>query len=419
MTPILVAHEVVKTYRVGVGRARIREMTPPPFDVALERMFPNWWRRDTFNAVDDVSFSIEKGTAVGLIGHNGAGKTTLLKLISGVTAPTTGSIDVQGRAAAILDVTVGFHPDLTGRENLFLVGNMYGLSRADVLARQERILDFAELGDLIDTPVKRFSAGMVARLGFATLVSVDADVLLVDEVLAVGDATFQRKCIGWLDEFRDSGGTLLFVSHNLGLIRHMTERVIWLDHGHVSADGPTARVLSEYGRAAGQHRDAAGHRSARRVMRTAGLDRWGAGGVRVSDVDVTSNGKPQQRVTATIRYEARSFVDAARFSVGFVDEGGYELGGSVSPPFPLEIGAGAVRWGIEHLPLRPGVYFPVVYVLSATGSVLDRWKLDRPVVFEPDGDGQVMDLGPADLGGAWDVDPATNENRPSRKASTA
>jgi ABC-type polysaccharide/polyol phosphate transport system ATPase subunit len=406
MTPILVADDVVKTYRVGVGRARVREMTPPPFDRGLERAFPRWWRRDTFNAVDGVSFDVERGSAVGLIGHNGAGKTTLLKLISGVTAPSSGTISVAGRVAAILDVTVGFHPELTGRENLFLVGNMYGLSRREVLARQEQIEGFAELGDLIDTPIKRYSAGMVARLGFATLASVEADVLLVDEVLAVGDATFQRKCIEWLDAFWAGGGTLVFVSHNLGLIRHMTERVLWLDHGRVNGDGPTGRVLAEYGLAAGQRRtdgDVGGHRSARKAMRAKGLDRWGAGGVRVSDVEVVQDPTVDGRgVDVTIRFDTRASIDRACFSVGFIDEGGHELGASVSWPVDLEASRGVITWRIERLPLRPGVFFPVVCVLSPEGSILDRWKLDRPVVLEMDGEVDLgLELGPTDFGGEW------------------
>jgi ABC-type polysaccharide/polyol phosphate transport system ATPase subunit len=401
---IIVARDVVKTYRVGVGRARIREMTPAPFDAALKRAFPRWWLRNTFNALDGISLSVPKGTALGLVGHNGAGKTTLLSLMAGVSAPTTGSIVVAGRIAAILDVTVGFHPDLTGRENLFLAAGMHGLSRRDVLARQERILDFAELGGAIDTPLKRYSAGMTARLGFATVAALDADVLLIDEVLAVGDAAFQRKCIEWLDSFRRAGGTLLFVSHNLSLIRHMTERVVWLDHGHVLADGSTNRTLAEYGKASARRReepDAQDLRGARKQMRTRGHDRWGVGGVRVAEADVTQAEPERRSLVARISYEARSDCSAS-FSVGFIDESGYEVGASLSPPFRVTSQTGSVRWDIPQLPLRPGIYFPVVSVLSAEGAILDRWKLDRPVVFEMNGHADIgADLGPTEFGGSW------------------
>ena len=422
MAMILSADDVVKTYRAGVGRARVREMTPAPFDRALERTFPNWWLRDTFNAVDHVSFEVAEGTALGLIGHNGAGKTTLLKLLSRVMDPTAGAISMAGRVAAILDVTVGFHSELTGRENLFLVGSMYGLSRRDILARQDQILEFAELGDLIDTPVKRYSAGMVARLGFATLAAVEADVILVDEVLAVGDARFQRKCIEWLEGFRSRGGTLLFVSHNLGLIRHMTDRALWLHRGRIRLDGQTPRVLSEYARAADERRngdDSSGVRGARKMMRASGLDRWGVGGIRFSSAEVHQPQDADGRVDVEIRYEATRSTEAARVSVGFIDEAGYELGASLSPAFPIRAeGGGLVCWHIDSLPLRTGVYYPVLCALSADGSILDRWKLDRPVVLQrPGDDGLSSDLGATDFGGVWDE--RVVDRDPSRPRSTA
>ena len=147
--------DVTKTYRSGIGRARIREMTPPPFDRWLARAFPNWWLRGTFNALEGISLSIDRGSSVGLIGHNGAGKTTTLKLIAGVTAPTKGSVHVTGRIAALIDVVVGFHPELTGRENVFLLGAIHGLTRKEMTGRLDRIMEFAEIGDLIDTPLKR------------------------------------------------------------------------------------------------------------------------------------------------------------------------------------------------------------------------------------------------------------------------
>lgn len=399
---VIVAQGVIKTYRAGVGRARVREMIPPPFDGALQRVFKEWWLRDTFNALDGISLAVPKGSALGLVGHNGAGKTTLLKLIAGVTAPTSGAITTSGRVAALLDVTAGFHPELTGRENLYVAAGMHGLDRRDVLARMDGILDFTELGESIDTPVKRYSAGMWARLGFGMVSAINADLLLVDEMLAVGDAKFQRKCIEWLDGYRQDGGTLLFVSHNLGLVRHMTDRVVWLDHGQKRADGPTSHVLGEYARA-GQRRGGQvdGRRSARKLMRATGLDRWGKGGVRVAEADFKQPAASARSLTVRMKYEVSS-PRATLFSVGFIDEEGFEVGSSLSPEYRLETKFGSVSWEIGQLPLRPGIYFPVVSVLSPKGDILDRWKLEQPVVLEVNGSADVRaELGPAEFGGAW------------------
>lgn len=246
---VIVVRDVTKTYRLKVGRARVREMLPFPFDAALRRAFSRWWRRDTFDALDGVSLAVPAGASLGVVGHNGAGKTTLLKVIAGVTSPTRGRVRTTGRIAALIDLLVGFNPDLTGRENAYMLAAMHGVGRRALAGRAQRILDFAELSaDQAATPVKRYSAGMAARLGFAVVTALDPDVLMVDEVLAVGDSTFQRKCIAWLDDYRKGGGTLLFVSHNLGLIRNMTRRALWLDHGRVMAEGDTNAVLTAYAR---------------------------------------------------------------------------------------------------------------------------------------------------------------------------
>jgi lipopolysaccharide transport system ATP-binding protein len=391
---------LTKTYRIGVGRARIREMVPSPADSFLERLFPTWWRRDTFHALEDVTLSIPAGASVGIIGHNGAGKTTLLKVIASVTAPSAGRVNVRGRIAALIDALVGFHPDLTGRENVFLLASMHGLSRRKIAPRVEQILEFAEISDMAGTPVKRYSAGMSARLGFAVITALDPEALLIDEVLAVGDMAFQRKCIRWLDEYRTRGGSLLFVSHNLSLIRSMTDRAVWLDHGRVVDDGPTESILSKYARAMEQ-RDAPQLTRRRRDVRKAMLGtadtRWGAGGVRVDDVHI----EDQQGAGVTIDITFGSeVVDDAVFCVGFVDEGGREIGAAASPPVRLSRAEGSIRCMIDPLPFQPGIYFPVIAIVSEQGLVRDRWRLDRAVVV--DGVGSSLDLGPVSISAAWD-----------------
>jgi ABC-type polysaccharide/polyol phosphate transport system ATPase subunit len=400
----IVARGITKTYRAGVGRARVREMLPAPTDRIVAKLFPRWWTRDTFNALEDVWLSVESGSSVGIVGHNGAGKTTLLKVISGVTAPTNGHVRVAGRVAALIDMVVGFHPELTGRENVSLFGILHGFGRREMVQRIDRIFEFAEIDELADTPVKRYSAGMAGRLGFATIAALDVDILLIDEVLAVGDAAFQRKCIAWLHEYRERGGTLLFVSHNLGLVRSMTHRAIWIDHGHLVDDGPTSDILPRYARASEQRDDQHMQMSVGRAVRSMaarGLHRWGAGGARVEDVHIRQESGASPGVEIEISYDV-PLIERAVFCVGFVDESGRDIGAAVSPTLSLTEHRGTLRCSIRPLPLRTGVYFPVVAIISADGAVLDRWRLDRAVVVDRDGEATLVDtFGPVDLSAEW------------------
>jgi lipopolysaccharide transport system ATP-binding protein len=399
---MVVADRLTKTYRIGVGRARVREMLPWPIDRAISRRFPRWWARDTFDALESVSLTVPAGSSVGIVGHNGAGKTTLLRVIAGVTAPTRGRVTTSGRVGALLEVLVGFHPDLTGVENSYLLGAMLGLGRKEMSSRLPRIMEFAELGDLADTPVKRYSAGMLARLGFSTLVAIEPELLLVDEVLAVGDAAFQRKCAEWLDDYHERGGTLLFVSHNLGLVRSMTERVVWLDQGKVVAEGPTAEVLGRYAGSLGKRADPSGRpgRAARRMARDRGLYRWGAGGARVDEVDVREPGPGWDAVEISITYEATS-LDKGIIVVGFMDDLGRDIGSATS--LPISLGQrGVMRCLIRPAPFRSGIYFPVAAILSMDGRVQDRWRLDRAIVVDREDEGPLADdFGPVAFSAGW------------------
>jgi len=197
-------------------------------------------------ALRDLSLGIEPGESVGLIGHNGAGKTTVLRLLAGITRPTSGRVRTRGRLASLINLGAGFHPELTGRENIYLNGVILGLSRQELKGRFEQIVEFADLGPYIDTPLKRYSSGMYARLGFSVAAHVDPDVLLVDEVLSVGDVAFQERSIRKMLSFRDSGRTILFVSHNLSAVEMMCQRTVWLDHGRIRLAGPTAEVVRAY-----------------------------------------------------------------------------------------------------------------------------------------------------------------------------
>ena len=399
------AAELVKTYRVKVGRARVREMLPPPIDAGVRRLFPKWWAKDTFNALDGIDLQVETGSSVGIVGHNGAGKTTLLKVIAGVTHANRGAVAVEGRVAALIDAVVGFHPDLTGRENCYLLGAMHGFGRSAMKDRIERIIDFAGLEDeLADTPLKRYSAGMGARLGFSIVTALDPDILLIDEILAVGDASFQRKCIGWLEGYRNEGGTLLFVSHNLGLVRSMTERALWIDHGRMMAEGVTGDVLANYAQSMERRESeiaVLGRKQTRLEMQRHGMNRWGAGGALLDEVHFDEPNGNGSGLHLEITYDASDLTEAV-FCVGFVDEGGRELGASTSPTLTTA-GRGLVRCSISPLPLRNGIYFPVVAVLTPDGVVCDRWKLERAVVVDRDGDGLLVDaFGPLEIAANWE-----------------
>ncbi|WP_295393323.1 ABC transporter ATP-binding protein [uncultured Thiodictyon sp.] len=216
-------------------------------DRAIEALFPFAGKRHhDFMALDSVSFEIGKAETVGIIGRNGSGKSTLLKVICGVLTPTTGEIEVNGTVSSILELGAGFNPLMTGIENIFLYGTLMGLRRRDIEAKLDAILAFADLGDFITQPMKHFSSGMFARLAFATTMNVDPDVLIIDEALSVGDGLFQRKCLKRFAELRDSGCTILLVSHDLDLIKSNTERALYLRGGRLAAFGATDAVVNEY-----------------------------------------------------------------------------------------------------------------------------------------------------------------------------
>ena len=202
---------------------------------------------DRFLALDDVSFEVKKGEALGIIGHNGAGKSTLLKLLSRVTAPTKGTISYNGRIASMLEVGTGFHPELTGRENVYLNGAILGMTRAEIDRKFDQIVDFAEMEQFIDTPVKRYSSGMYVKLAFAVAAHLDSEIMVMDEVLAVGDMKFQQKCLGKMgDAANQEGRTVLYVSHNMNTIRQLCTRCIVLDHGKVVFDGDVEEAIDIY-----------------------------------------------------------------------------------------------------------------------------------------------------------------------------
>lgn len=208
-----------------------------------------WWKRRSFHRLEvlkGISFNVERGECVAVVGRNGAGKSTLLSLLARVYKQTGGKIDIQGRVAPLLELGAGFHPDLTGYENITFNAVILGLTRKEVAQRIDKIIEFSELRDHIHAPTRSYSSGMLARLGFAIAVHVDAEILIVDEVLAVGDYEFERKCYAKIDEFREEGGTILFVSHNMEAVKRVADRCVWLHQGRVKRIGEPESVIAEY-----------------------------------------------------------------------------------------------------------------------------------------------------------------------------
>lgn len=256
MPPVISVEHLSKSYRLG-------QINTGTFSYDLQL----WWARmrgkpnpfwrigdtdhgnragETLWALKDVSFRVEQGEVLGIIGRNGAGKSTLLKILSRVTAPTSGRIRVKGRIASLLEVGTGFHPELTGRENIYLNGAILGMKRDEITRKFDEIVDFAEIEKFIDTPVKRYSSGMYVRLAFAVAAHLEPEVLVIDEVLAVGDVAFQRKCLGKMNEVAGEGRTVLFVSHNMAAIQSLCHSCLWIDQGVIRDSGISSEIVQEY-----------------------------------------------------------------------------------------------------------------------------------------------------------------------------
>lgn len=249
------ADGIAKLYKLG-ARERYRTLRDTLVD-ALSAPFRARRRKSatdparTFWALKDVSFEVKRGEVVGVIGRNGAGKSTLLKILSRITEPTEGEARIHGRVGSLLEVGTGFHPELTGRENIYLNGAILGMKRAEIQARFDDIVSFAEVAKFIDTPVKHYSSGMYMRLAFAVAAHLEPEILVIDEVLAVGDLAFQKKCLGKMREVAKTGRTVLFVSHNMTAIRNLCSRVVWLQQGRVNRVGEVAEVIGDYLKSAG------------------------------------------------------------------------------------------------------------------------------------------------------------------------
>jgi len=334
-------------------------------------------------ALHDVSLNVARGEALGLIGRNGSGKTTLLRIVAGIIKPTTGHVRAEGRIGSLLELGAGFHPDFTGRENVFLNGAIYGLRRADIRQRFDEIVAFAELEHAIDRAVRTYSSGMTVRLGFAIAAFLDADVLLLDEVFAVGDESFQRKCFGRIARFKQEGGTIVFVSHDAAAVERLCERSVLLDAGTVAFDGPTREAIARYRRTLADEVDPA--------ERGAGLREWGSGEATIASAAlvgqegaerlqflsgepfalrvavVAGDGIPPPRLQLELRDDAGTLVAGQAVDLG-------ELGWAASN------GERAVRFEIGSLPLADGRFHLRLGLTDESGEHLYH-QLDDALAF--------------------------------------
>jgi len=345
----------------------------------LAKIFRRTTSREYFWPLRDVSFTIGHGVTVGVIGENGSGKSTLLKLVSRILEPTSGEIMVAGRVSALLELGAGFHPELTGRENIYLHASLLGLQRTQVNQVLEQIIHFADLGPFIDTPVKHYSSGMYARLGFAIAIYVEPEVLLVDEVLAVGDEAFQRRCLDAIQRLRARGVTILLVSHSLGQVLQLCDHALWLDDGQIVTFGETKEVIRHYLDAVDEE---TAHRlldeNARSLLTPATEEkespaveraprRWGSGPLQITSVEMVNAAgatswsfTPLERVTVRIGYRAEKALPEPIFSVLIHKLDGYYLWASNTYDHPvapiLQRGEGVLTVDIGGLALTNGRY---------------------------------------------------------------
>jgi ABC-type polysaccharide/polyol phosphate transport system ATPase subunit len=361
---------------------------------------------EEFWALRDVSLEVPEGKTYALIGENGSGKSTLLKCMAHILRPEKGRIETHGKISALLELGAGFHPELTGRENIFLNGSILGMSKKQLNQRFDEIVGFAGLEHFIDTPVKNYSSGMYVRLGFSVAINVDPDILLIDEVLAVGDAEFQRKCLEKFDDFRNAGKTIVIVSHALESVRNLCDTAGWLEHGVLRRLGPASDVIDEYLTESHTERAADGTHGAR----------WGTGEACVEQVEVLdASGEPVKRVrtgdTVVFRfhYKSKALISKPVWGMAlFTLDGVWVTGPSTREvglfPDRLEPGEeGSVDLRVDRLLLLPGTYDVSASMFNITGAQVYDMR-HRAFRFDVEFGDPHEEYGFVSLGGTWEGD---------------
>lgn len=396
--PIIDVQNIAKLYRVGaLGPTTLRETVerlsarwrkgpspraPEPSWFGPEQAGPS---PNTFWAVKDVSMQVARGEIVGIIGGNGAGKSTLLKILSRITEPTKGRIVLRGRVASLLEVGTGFHAELSGRENIFLNGAILGMKQHEIRRKLDEIVDFAEVGNFIDTPVKRYSSGMYVRLAFAVAAHLEPEILIIDEVLAVGDVQFQKKCLGKMREVsKTNGRTILFVSHNIDAVRRLCSRCVIVDHGRLTAHQDKNTAITEYLSTNGPQARPGEWIDVTHVPRIGtGICRFSAIKYTSLSADAGFQPYPNGPLEVTLAVEAKMDRVVRSIGITLFNQAGTKLinidSGQRGILTPFHQGRNLVQIKIDHLHLKPGVY------------VLALWMAD----FAHPGDEDVLDYAEA------------------------
>ncbi len=328
--------------------------------------------KKTLWAVEDVSFDVMPGESLGIIGRNGSGKSTILKLASGIIRPSAGQVVIRGRLSALLELGAGFHPDLTGRENIYLNGSILGMSKEDVARCYHSIVEFSELGEFIDMPVKHYSSGMYMRLGFSVAVHVEPEVLIIDEILAVGDQSFQTKCIDRIYELKRNGTTIIIVSHNLNTIRTLCSHIIWLEYGLVKMSGRSEDVIDAY-------LESQQGWIVNRKADGSGWERWGSRQIELTSVKFLNKAGESveifelgQPMTIEMHYRANEPVNEPVFGLSFFRPDGTYLSGPTNNLSGLDLGMisgdGVLRYNLPELSLNPATYYLTAAIYDKAGE---------------------------------------------------
>jgi lipopolysaccharide transport system ATP-binding protein len=369
MTDVAIRVEGIgKLYRVGERETALRDVLAGAF---RSRRNGRARPKDSIWAVRDVSFEVRQGEVVGLIGRNGAGKSTLLKLLARITRPTVGGAQLHGRIGSLLEVGTGFHPELTGRENIFLSGAILGMKKAEIRRKFDEIVAFAEVERFLDSPLKHYSSGMQMRLAFAVAAHLEPEILLVDEVLAVGDLQFQKKCLGKMQDVSRTGRTIIFVSHNMAQIRRLCQRVIWVDGGKIRIDGPTHKVVGSYESAMSR-----GSRNGNETKRAESLETrfvsWEITGGNSANPHSLDHLNP---LTIRIVADVRRRIPKGGHGIALYDHDQKLVWSKAPQKLALGTGEHSFYHTFPMLPLRPGLYTWVVTLLD-DDQVIDSWNCE-------------------------------------------
>lgn len=371
-------------------------------------------RYEIRSVLNGISFQVKRGEAVGLIGHNGCGKSTTLKLLTRIMYPDSGVITMNGRVSSLIELGAGFHPDMSGRENIYTNASIFGLTKKEIDRRLPDIIAFSELEAFIDNPVRTYSSGMYMRLAFSVAINVDADILLIDEILAVGDANFQAKCFNKLREIKAKGTTIVIVSHSLGQIEQICDRSIWIDGGRIRAEGPPKEVDLEYLEFMGEkmrtQTEADPAVSHKPDEKKESKTRWGSGDARIGSIRIRTGDGREQRIFQTgesmiveFSYTVKRTVEDAVFGIGVFNRDGVQCYGTNTridrhPVFSLSRD-GEAEILLENLPLLPGEYLLDLAIESGDGIPVDYYRQACTVtIFSP-----VGDVGVARIPHTWNL----------------